>query len=111
MRREIDGLLASLREAALALDPTLEGPWKKTRAQVGRALDAFKGRIDAAAARQNEISRRRAEDLAATCRPLGRPQERVLTTGYFPGKYGAGFATAFLEQLDLDPTRLQVIVP
>lgn len=111
VRREIEELLDGLREAAVAIDPGLEGPWKKTRGQVGRALDAFKGRIDAAAARQNEIGRKRAQDLAAACRPRGKLQERVVTTGYFPGKYGDGFADAFFEQLDLDPTRLQVIVP
>lgn len=111
VRSEIEKRLASLREAALTIDRGLEGPWNKTSGQIERALDAFKGRIDAAVSRQNEIARRRAEDLAATCRPRGKPQERVVTTGYYPGKHGAEFAAAFLEQLDLDPSLLQVIVP
>ena len=111
VRREVATLLENLRAAALGVDRGLEGPWKKTSGQIERALHAFEGRVDAAAARQNEVSRRRAEDLAAACRPRGKLQERMVTTGYFPGKFGAGFAAALLEQLDVDPTRLQVIVP
>ncbi len=110
-REGMAGLLERLKVGALALDPNLEGPWQKTRGQIDRALEAFAGRAAAAVARRNELARSRAEDLRSACRPLGALQERVLSAAHFPGKYGDRFVEAFFEQLELDPSRLQVICP
>jgi hypothetical protein len=49
--------------------------------------------------------------LRNLCRPLGSPQERVVSTSQFPGKYGDRFAAALFEQLRLDGRNLQVISP
>jgi hypothetical protein len=49
--------------------------------------------------------------LRNLCRPLGSPQERVLSTSQFPGKYGERFVAALFEQSRLDGRNLQVISP
>jgi hypothetical protein len=38
-------------------------------------------------------------------------QERVLSTAWVAGRYGAIFGQALLEQLTLDPRRLSLIDP
>ncbi len=111
IRSRIDGELERLKEVAAGVDPNLESPWKKTAQQVGRAMDAFTGRLAGAVARKSEIDRRRLEDLRDSCRPLGTLQERSLATAHFPGKYGDRFVSSLFEQIDLDPTRLQIISP
>ncbi len=109
IRSEIEAQLERLKQVAGAVDPNLESPWEKTSAQVGRALEAFTGRLAAAVARKRDIDRRRLRDLRETCRPLGAVQERSLSTAHFPGKYGDRFVAALFEQLELDPRSLQVI--
>ncbi len=76
-----------------------------------RALGVFEAKISAAAARRDEVTRQRVEKLRNLCRPLGSPQERVVSTSQFPGKYGDSFAVALFEQLRLDGGNLQVISP
>jgi bacillithiol synthase len=110
-RRRVEEALAELRGPALAADPTLERPFEKTREQVLRALDLFAEKAAAAAARRDEVRTRRVEQLREACLPLGRSQERVISTAYFPGKYGETFVDSYWEQMDLDPRWLQVITP
>ncbi len=110
-RRRIEEALAALREPALAADANLERPFDKTREQILRALDLFGEKAVAAAARRNEVEGRRAQYLRETCQPFGKPQERVVSSAHFPGKYGREFVERYWEQMDLDGSRLQVIVP
>ena len=103
--------MSDLRQAALEIDPGLEGPWDKTQGQMEKALSVFEAKISAAAARRDEVTRKRIESLRHLCWPLGSPQERVLSTSQFPGKYGDRFVAALFEQLRLDGRNLQVISP
>lgn len=111
VRSQLEGPMSELREAALEIDPGLQGPWEKTQGQMERALGVFEAKISAAAARRDEVTRQRVEKLRNLCRPLGSPQERVVSTSQFPGKYGDSFAAALFEQLRLDGGNLQVISP
>ncbi len=111
IRGRLSAALDDLRGAAVEIDPGLEGPWKKTSQQVERAIDTFSGKVAAAVARRNEVARARAEDLRRACRPLGGLQERVIATAQFPGKFGDRLVTAYFEQLELEPRRLQIISP
>jgi hypothetical protein len=43
--------------------------------------------------------------------PGGKLQERAVAAAHFHGLYGDGLATAYWEQLDLDPRLLSAIVP
>lgn len=103
--------LEELLPAAVALDPTLERPWEKTREQIERALEMFAGKVAAAASRRDETQRQRLEKLRAAVLPGGVLQERAIATAYFPAKYGRQFVERFWEQLELDPRFLQGIAP
>jgi bacillithiol synthase len=111
VRARVEGALAELRDPALAADPNLERPFEKTREQILRSLDLFSEKAVAAAARKNEVADRRVRQLRDICLPLGKPQERVVSSAHFQGKYGDRFAESFWEQMELDPTHLQVISP
>jgi len=65
----------------------------------------------AAAARKNEVVNRRLEQLREACLPMGKQQERILSSLHFPGKYGLEFTDRYWEQMELDAAHLQVIVP
>ncbi len=111
VRQGIEASLDALRTAALALDPSLERPYEKTREQVVRALELFADKSLAAAARKDEVQSRRLAQLRAAVEPLGRFQERVLSTAYFGGRFGPRLAESFWEQMDLDPRQIQVVTP
>ncbi|HVS00806.1 MAG TPA: bacillithiol biosynthesis BshC, partial [Thermoanaerobaculia bacterium] len=110
-RQSIERALDELRGPALAADSNLERPFEKTSEQILRALDLFAEKALAAAARRDEVASRRVSLLRDTTMPLGKPQERVVASAHFQGKYGPRLVEAFWEQLDLDPARLQVIAP
>lgn len=111
VREAVESSLTALRQAAMAVDADLERPWEKTRGQIHRALDQFDGKLVGALARRNQVARQRAHDLRSACRPLGESQERILSTAYFPGRYGDHFVDAVFEQLVAESTALQVITP
>lgn len=111
VRQLVESSLGDLEAPALAIDPNLERPFGKTREQILGALKTFEEKVVAAAARRDEVKSRRLEQLREAVLPGGKPQERVLTTAHFQGKYGDDLVRAFWEQMDLDPTYLQVIQP
>lgn len=108
-RRKMAAAFDELRAAVAAVDPTLEGPWKKTRDQAERALDQLSSKIDAAVARRHDTWHRRLAQIVDTCRPEGRLQERHLTLVHYLARYGPRFAEAYWGDFDLDPRHLQVL--
>ncbi len=111
VRGRIAAALDELRAPALAADPNLERPLAKTREQVLRAVDLFAEKAMPSLARRDELQSRRVEALRQVCLPGGKPQERVICAAHFQGKYGDRLAASFWEQLELDPSRLAVILP
>ncbi|MCP4201609.1 MAG: bacillithiol biosynthesis cysteine-adding enzyme BshC [bacterium] len=108
---DIGKRLDQLGARALELDKTLAGPLDKTKSRIEGALAGFAARAAKALAQRDQVRRQRAESLRAVCRPAGGLQERVISSAYFPGKYGERFVDALFEQLDLDWRRLSVIDP
>lgn len=109
VRDEIDTRLEELRARVLAVDQTLEKPWRKTRDQVHRGLEIFGGKVLNAVANRHQVWLRRVEKLRQTLIPDGALQERRLATLFFWARYGDELAVALLEGLSLDPRRLSVI--
>lgn len=101
----------SLRTDALQIDPQLDRPWQKTRAQIERALEAFSMRLRSAAARLDKTAGQRLDAIRSACLPDGAPQERVLSVAHFALTYGQDFAAAVWEQMDHDSDRIQIIDP
>ena len=91
--------------------PTSSGRGRRPASRSSGALDRFADKLAAAAARADEVRTGRVERLRATLLPGGRPQERVVSTAHFPGKYGEGFVEAVWEQMELDGGTLQVVTP
>jgi len=108
---DLEGLLERLRRPALDIDANLDNPLSKTGDQMKRALEAFSGKVAAAASRRDQVARQRAESLRRVCMPGGENQERVIATAHFPGKHGDRFVSAMFEHLKLDPRYLRVIQP
>jgi bacillithiol biosynthesis cysteine-adding enzyme BshC len=111
VRAAVERELDRLREPALALDAGLGKPWEKTHESVLRALDAFAARVEAAGARRDETGSHRLAQLVSLSRPGDQPQERVLASAWFAGRWGEGFAARLIDQLDLDARRLSLVDP
>jgi bacillithiol biosynthesis cysteine-adding enzyme BshC len=111
VRRRLEEALAELRGPVVAADPGLERPFEKTREQILRALDLFGEKAVGAAARKNEVVNRRIQQLREACVPLGKLQERVVSSAHYPGKYGPELVESYWEQMNLDAAHLQVIKP
>ncbi|HWM92556.1 MAG TPA: bacillithiol biosynthesis cysteine-adding enzyme BshC [Thermoanaerobaculia bacterium] len=111
VRQRIEEALGELREPALAADPNLERPLDKTREQILRALETFADKVTQSAARRNETLNRRVHQLRESCLPLGKPQERVVASAHFQGKYGDRLVESFWQQMGLDPRVLQIVCP
>ena len=107
----LEAIVEGWRERALALDAQLERPFAKTREQIRHAIEAFRGKVAAAASRRDEVTARRFAALRDACLPGGGQQERTLAVAHFAARYGDAFATALLAQLDLDPRALSVVDP
>jgi hypothetical protein len=54
---------------------------------------------------------RRVQQLRDAAVPGGKLQERIVSSAHYPGKYGPELIRSYWEQMELDATRLQVIVP
>ncbi len=108
---QVDELLKELEGPVLALEKSLQKPFERTREQIQRSLEQLAGRVAAAASRGDEVKRRRIDAVRAACRPAGKLQERLISSSFFPGKYGLDLVEAYWQQLDLDPHHLQVILP
>jgi bacillithiol biosynthesis cysteine-adding enzyme BshC len=107
----IEAILGELEAPALELDPNLERPLEKTRDNVLGALDAFAGKVRSAAARRDEVTTRRVAKLRGNVLPEGKPQERVVSSLHYHGKYGDELTDACWRQLGLDGRVLQVVTP
>lgn len=101
--------LDALRQPLIDLDGSLESPWRKTRENIERALEMLAGKVTAASARRHEVQLRRLENLRRSLLPFETLQERELAVGYFFARYGASFAKALFDQLDLDGRKLSPI--
>ena len=108
---QLETLIDSLREPSVALDSNLDRPWQKTGDQMRRALQAYGAKVTAAASRRDETARARLEALRSSCLPTGKPQERVLASAHFPGKYGDSFVEAMFQQMGLEPTKMHIVTP
>lgn len=108
-RTRIDEVLDELGKAVRDVDPTLERPVRKTVDQIGRALDALRGKVDAAVARRHDVWRKRLERIHGTLAPGGAPQERAVSVAHVAARYGPPAIRAVHDQLGLDPRVLHVV--
>lgn len=109
VRHQVEELIDGLRAPVVELDAHLERPWRKTRDQIGRALEQLRSKVAAAVARRHDVGSRRLGRLTDVCIPEGHLQERYLSVVDFLARFGPSFVGAFWSQLRLEPHILQVI--
>jgi bacillithiol biosynthesis cysteine-adding enzyme BshC len=93
--------LDGLGPDALAVDATLERPFRKTRDTVSRAFEKFGGKLAAAEARSAGLGPEKLEQLEAWVRPGGKPQERVFGTVTAALLGGKDVFDRILEEMDV----------
>ncbi len=108
-RKQVESLMESLHEPLLAIDPSLEGPLRKTQGHFSRGFEQLTGKVTGAVARRHEVWARRLEQVRTSCLPGGHPQERVLAVAHFLSRYGDRFASTVSDGLGLDPRKVHVI--
>ncbi len=109
VRQRVEELIDGLRNPVIELDAHLERPWRKTRDQIGRALEQLSSKVAAAVARRHDVGSRRLGRLIDVCFPAGHLQERYLSVVDFLVRFGPSFVGAYWSQLRLEPHILQVI--
>lgn len=104
--------LEALAKPAMALDPGLSRPARKTSESLDAALDAFTRKVAAAEDRAGGVDHAQVLALTQWTFPGGKPQERVLNAGSLLARFGQGLAMALVDGVDwADPApRLAVIM-
>jgi bacillithiol biosynthesis cysteine-adding enzyme BshC len=98
----IEEAMAQVTAAIPAVDPTLEGAAKTTRAKMDHELRALHNKVIQASKRRHDTLRRQFVRAQAQAFPQGHPQERTLGMIYFVAKYGPGLVDRLYESLPLD---------
>jgi bacillithiol synthase len=103
VREDMKAAFAALEEAAVRIDPTLQGPVRAARNQSLREADRAERRILRQLKRQHGVLGMRLRRAAASLHPGGTPQERVFGALPFLARYGPGLVPAIAAALDLQP--------
>jgi uncharacterized protein YllA (UPF0747 family) len=88
LRGALDERYAAVREAAIALERTLERPVETARNQAVHAVDEIEKRLVAALKRNNDTALQQLARARASLFPDGKPQERVLTAASYLARHG-----------------------
>jgi bacillithiol biosynthesis cysteine-adding enzyme BshC len=84
----VEARLDALAASVVALDATLDGAVRSTRARMQEDLRKLHGKIIQAAKRKDDTLRRQFHHAQALTFPDGEPQERQIGFVYFLNKYG-----------------------
>jgi bacillithiol synthase len=103
VREDVTRAFAALEDAAVRIDPTLEGPVRAARNRSLREADRAERRILRQLKRQHGVLGMRLRRAAASLQPDGTPQERVFGALPFLARYGPGLVPAIAAALDLEP--------
>jgi uncharacterized protein YllA (UPF0747 family) len=99
----------TLKEAASAVDVTLEKSADSLHTSLLKELERFKDRIIKAQKRNQESDRSRLMNAHNNLFPHGKLQERSLSPLHFLNKYGLDFFQTLMRDISLDTTSHQVI--
>ena len=99
LRDAIRGGFDPLLARALALDPTLERPARSAEARALFAVERLEKKLLQAARRREAVELAQIARASTSLRPLGKPQERVLTLSGFLARYGDSLLESFAEHI------------
>jgi bacillithiol biosynthesis cysteine-adding enzyme BshC len=92
-----------LKEAVIAVDPTLAGAVDTTVERIRETLKTLHNKIIQATKKKDETLRRQFIRTRNLAFPEGTPQERLLGVTYFVNRYGPGVASRLLDGLPPSP--------
>lgn len=107
LRELLDREYGVVRDAAIAIDPTMRKPVESTRnAALAGVRDVEKRLVSHLKQRNDTLVQQLARARAALF-PLGKPQERILGLPPFLTRYGSGFVDTVLEAVRTWATDLE----
>lgn len=102
LRRALNDGAERLAEAAVEIDPTLEGPVYGVRNAAHVELSDLEKKITRHLKDQNEIGVRQLEKARANLYPDGSPQERVFNIHAYLVRYGPAFVDELAARIEVD---------
>jgi len=102
MRHEVDRRARALKDAIVAVDPTLSGAVDTTSDKINDTVKTLHNKIIQASKRKDETLRRQFTRTRNLAFPAGDPQERALSVAFFVNRYGPALVDRLLELLPLD---------
>ncbi len=95
LRAGIEQGYAPVIQAADTVDPTLERPAAAARGQALHAVERLAKKLLQHARKRESVELGQVARARLSVRPLGKPQERVLSMAGFLARYGAGVVDSF----------------
>jgi bacillithiol biosynthesis cysteine-adding enzyme BshC len=111
LRGALDERWAAVRQAAVAVERTLERPVETARNQAMHAADEIEKRLVAALKRNNETALQQLARARASLFPDGKPQERVFTAASYLARHGRPLAAMLHEAARVHVERLLEAAP
>jgi len=90
LRSSIETGYAPVIQSAASVDPTLERPAAAARGQALHAVDRLEKKLLQHARKRESVELGQVARARLSVRPLGKPQERVLSMAGFRARYGDG---------------------
>jgi bacillithiol biosynthesis cysteine-adding enzyme BshC len=100
LRASIEAAYAPVIAVAAAADPKLVRPAESARARSLFAVERLEKKLIGHARRRESVELAQATRARLSVRPLGKPQERVLTMAGFLARYGEGLLDLFGGEID-----------
>ena len=105
LRAQLSDGYGTLVEAAVRIDPTLQGPLESARNAAHKALIDMDKKIVRHLKRRNSIELAQLQRASANLYPMGQPQERVIGIAAYYARYGAAFLDGVAEEIRFDLDR------
>lgn len=100
LREDLAAGYARLIEAAVNIDPTLQGPLESARNAGHKTLADMDRKIVRHLKRRNVVELEQLRRAATNLYPLGQPQERVIGVATYYARYGPAILDAVAEHID-----------
>jgi len=100
LRAEIESRYAPVIRIAAAVDPTLERPAAAARGQALFGVERLEKKLLQHARKRESVELGQVARARLSVRPLGKPQERVLSMAGFRARYGDAVLGSLAEHID-----------
>ena len=102
LREQLRSGYGKLIDAAIEIDPTLQGPIESARNISDKKLGDMDKKIVQHLKKRNAIELEQLRRASTNLYPLGEPQERVLSVLAYYSRYGPDLIDAIVNEIDFD---------